>query len=134
LPLIGAGITAKNIHDSAEFLVGPCSCEVKELNPGFDLLLSTDWDKHLTADGTPLPTPVAAQPIGPPILVPIPTGGAANPAPGAITHYPAPVVVSHSYGFTPVLAIVVLGGGLVAALVVVVLVAALSSSRGRSET
>ena len=44
LPLIGAGITAKNIHDSAAFLVGPCSCEVKEQNPGFDLLLAADWD------------------------------------------------------------------------------------------
>jgi hypothetical protein len=27
----------------AEFLTGPCSCEVKEMNPGYDLLLSADW-------------------------------------------------------------------------------------------
>ncbi len=44
LPLIGAGITADNIHESAAFLVGACSCEVKELNPGFDLLLAADWE------------------------------------------------------------------------------------------
>jgi hypothetical protein len=54
LPLIGAGITEKNIHDAAEFLVGPCSCQVKELNPGFDLLLSADWDSLLTATGQQL--------------------------------------------------------------------------------
>ncbi len=52
--LIGAGITEKNIRDSAGFLVGPCSCEVKELNPGFDLLLSADWDTLLSASGIPL--------------------------------------------------------------------------------
>src|SRR5262245_1324091 len=51
LPLIGAGITAKNIEDSAAFLVGPCSCQVKELNPGFDLLLSVEWDALLSQDG-----------------------------------------------------------------------------------
>jgi hypothetical protein len=44
LPLIGAGITAHNIHDAAEFLAGPCSCQVKEQNPGFDPLLAADWD------------------------------------------------------------------------------------------
>lgn len=54
LPLIGAGITEKNIHDAAEFLVGPCSCQVKDLNPGFDLLLSADWDSLLTESGQQL--------------------------------------------------------------------------------
>lgn len=44
LPLVGAGITGDNVHESAGFLVGACSCEIKELNPGFDLLLAADWD------------------------------------------------------------------------------------------
>ncbi len=78
LPLIGAGVTAENIHDSAAFLVGACSCEVKEQNPGFDLLLAADWDVLLAQDGVPL---LASQtrnstPTGEAELVPIPSGSA----------------------------------------------------------
>lgn len=78
LPLIGAGITSDNIHDSAAFLVGACSCEVKEQNPGFDLLLAADWDVLLTQDGVPL---LANQTrnvtaTGDAELVPIPSGAA----------------------------------------------------------
>ncbi|QDU28110.1 hypothetical protein ETAA8_32030 [Anatilimnocola aggregata] len=78
LPLIGAGITADNIKGSATFLVGACSCEVKDLNPGFDLLLTADWDQLLSKDGTPLPI-VSTRQIadGPPEFVPIPTGNKA---------------------------------------------------------
>ncbi len=77
LPLIGAGITAKNIQDSAEFLVGPCSCQVKELNPGFDLLLSADWNDLLSQDGQQL-TAIQSRRLAPASgdaeLVPIPAG------------------------------------------------------------
>lgn len=76
LPLVGAGITANNIHDSAAFLVGACSCEVKEQNPGFDLLLAADWNALLTQDGIPL-TAAATRGLPPPgeaELVPIPSG------------------------------------------------------------
>lgn len=76
LPLIGAGITADNIHDSAAFLVGACSCEVKEQNPGFDLLLAADWDTLLSQDGVPLLASETRNltPIGEAELVPIPSG------------------------------------------------------------
>lgn len=76
LPLIGAGVTVENIHDSAAFLVGACSCEVKEQNPGFDLLLAADWDVLLTQDGLPLtaaPTR-GSQPQGEAEMIPIPSG------------------------------------------------------------
>jgi hypothetical protein len=43
--LVGAGITPQNIREACQFLVGPCSCQVKDLNPGFDLLLTADWRK-----------------------------------------------------------------------------------------
>jgi hypothetical protein len=77
LPLIGAGITADNIKNSAAFLVGACSCEVKELNPGFDLLLSADWDALLSVDGKPLPIVKTRDlPTGDPELVTIPQGSA----------------------------------------------------------
>jgi hypothetical protein len=76
LPLIGAGVTAENMHDSAAFLVGACSCEVKELNPGFDLLLAADWDVLLAQDGAPLLARETrnASPPGEAELVPIPAG------------------------------------------------------------
>ena len=86
LPLVGAGITAENVANSAKFLVGACSCEVKELNPGFDLLMSASWDRLLEIDGKPLPIvatrkradgSVDGGPDGEPELVPIPVGNAA---------------------------------------------------------
>ncbi len=78
LPLIGAGITADNIQNSAAFLVGACSCEVKDLNPGFDLLLSADWDELLSIDGKPLPIVKTRNlPTGEPELVAIPQGSVA---------------------------------------------------------
>jgi hypothetical protein len=33
------------------FLVGRCSCRVKNENPGWDLLLNVDWEKALKAAG-----------------------------------------------------------------------------------
>ncbi len=41
--LVGAGINEENVTSSASFLVGPCSCQVKEENPGFDFLARADW-------------------------------------------------------------------------------------------
>jgi hypothetical protein len=40
----GQAIRAENLEDAAAFLAGPCSCQVKELNPGIDLLMAADWD------------------------------------------------------------------------------------------
>jgi len=42
--LIGAGLTGQNLEEGCGFLVQACSCKVKVQSPGFDLLLSTDWD------------------------------------------------------------------------------------------
>jgi hypothetical protein len=42
--LFGKYITEKNIKESTAFLSGACSCEVKELNPGVDLLVAAPWD------------------------------------------------------------------------------------------
>ncbi|MEX2113851.1 MAG: hypothetical protein WD845_11740, partial [Pirellulales bacterium] len=76
LPLIGAGITPDNIHESAAFLVGACSCEIKDLNPGFDLLLAANWDVLLFKEAPP-PEILAARATvssGKPQLVAIPAG------------------------------------------------------------
>ena len=43
-PATGEEIQPEAIREMAEFLTGPCSCEVKEMNPGYDLLLSANWN------------------------------------------------------------------------------------------
>lgn len=43
-PAIGDEIRPEAIQDMAEFLAGPCSCEVKAMNPGYDLLLTANWN------------------------------------------------------------------------------------------
>lgn len=35
------------IRDLTHFLCAACSCQVKEQNPGFDLLVQTDWEQEL---------------------------------------------------------------------------------------
>ncbi len=47
--LAGRGITAGHIAEACDYLTGPCSCEVKDQNPGTDLLLAADWEQ--IADG-----------------------------------------------------------------------------------
>jgi len=42
--LVGAGITEENIEEACAFLVGACTCLVKDENPGTDMLMSVDWD------------------------------------------------------------------------------------------
>ncbi|MCE5327229.1 MAG: hypothetical protein LLG01_12545 [Planctomycetaceae bacterium] len=42
--LVGKGITPDNMRKAAEFLAGACACEIKDQNPGVDMLLTADWD------------------------------------------------------------------------------------------
>jgi hypothetical protein len=54
IPVIGRGraisalaaprVNDQGVGDFAQFICGQCSCEVKELNPGIDLLMAADWD------------------------------------------------------------------------------------------
>jgi hypothetical protein len=46
--LIGSGISERNIDRACAFLIGPCSCQAKELNPGVDLLMTVDWEAGIT--------------------------------------------------------------------------------------
>ncbi|MBI5388221.1 MAG: hypothetical protein HZA90_26450 [Verrucomicrobia bacterium] len=46
-PLLGTNLCAEVLQAVAEFVTGACSCQVKELNPGFDLLIAADWDALL---------------------------------------------------------------------------------------
>ena len=56
---VGAGLQRETIGQAARFLIGKCSCQVKEQNPGADLLLAADWEalvKAHTVAAPDLPT------------------------------------------------------------------------------
>ncbi len=57
-PLFDDSLTPECVDAVCMFLVGSCSCEVKDHVPGNDLMLTSDWDKGL-ADAA---TAAAAQP------------------------------------------------------------------------
>jgi len=42
--LVGDGIMAETTDTASQFMAGPCSCQVKNQNPGFDLLIDSDWE------------------------------------------------------------------------------------------
>jgi hypothetical protein len=57
----GKGITEGNIGEAAWFLTDACSCEVKRLNPGVDLLITAEWEDPKLAPAQPgKPEPSAA--------------------------------------------------------------------------
>jgi hypothetical protein len=45
--LVGDGITTENIEQTCYYLTGPCSCQIKDANPGMDLLTSVEWDASI---------------------------------------------------------------------------------------
>jgi len=75
---VGKGIDAENVLEACAFLVGPCSCMVKELNPGTDLLIAANWDAVLEDErfSDPAPPPLTS-------LRPVATGTAAAVAQAA---------------------------------------------------
>ena len=42
-PLIGRGINAENVFEHTSYFCGACSCEIKNQNPGVDLLIAANW-------------------------------------------------------------------------------------------
>jgi hypothetical protein len=42
--LVGDGINEDTIADACKLLIGPCTCQVKDDNPGIDLVMAVDWD------------------------------------------------------------------------------------------
>lgn len=71
----GSDLKETLIHDLTIFLSGPCSCQVKDRNPGFDILLSADWDSELFGeDGEKPPAKSVTDPTSTPKLLNIPPG------------------------------------------------------------
>lgn len=46
-PLIGQGLNYDNVIEHSAYLTGACSCEVKDQNPGIDLLMAMNWDSAM---------------------------------------------------------------------------------------
>lgn len=59
------------IEETARFICGACSCQVKSQNPGFDLLVKADWESIFGEQSAPIPETRAAPPTKP-VYVPIP--------------------------------------------------------------
>ena len=56
------------LEDACLFLVGRCSCRVKDQNPGWDILMNVDWPKALAEVSAKKPTvemepPAMAEPV-----------------------------------------------------------------------
>ncbi len=58
--IVGKGITSATLTDAAEFLAGPCSCQVKMLNPGIDLLISKNWNEAVKIISDEMLAPVSS--------------------------------------------------------------------------
>ena len=41
--LVGEQINPDLLAETCMYLTGPCSCQIKEQNPGFDVLMAVDW-------------------------------------------------------------------------------------------
>jgi hypothetical protein len=64
-----ASLTDQLIEETARFICGACSCQVKASNPGFDVLMTADWQSILTDGAAPPPEP---KPKGKAEYIPIP--------------------------------------------------------------
>lgn len=80
------GFGDEQIDEACLFLLGACSCQVKRMNPGWDLLLNMDWDEKLQAIGFPVAATVAgerpsASPTPAPVVETVTLQPAATPTP-----------------------------------------------------
>jgi len=62
--IVGDQISADRIGEEAAFMVGPCSCIVKDQNPGIDMLMVVDWDAALEGQASAIPTVDPPPPTG----------------------------------------------------------------------
>ncbi|MBV6498049.1 MAG: hypothetical protein CJBNEKGG_00263 [Prosthecobacter sp.] len=75
------------LEESSMFLVGRCSCRVKNENPGWDLLLNVDWEKALKEAGENKGATPAA--VTAPAKLSVPETVVSSPSPPAASARPA---------------------------------------------
>lgn len=114
------GFGDEQIDEACLFLLGACSCEVKRLNPGWDIVMSTDWTESLRAIGYPSPPAIPTNvgtPASEPASAKVPAGEDAEPRPETVTiaaAQPTPRTLSNAVSPTVVGAAIlfVLGGAI----------------------
>jgi hypothetical protein len=107
-------VTAELVENVVAFVCGACSCEVKSMNPGVDLLIATDWDAALTGQAVkdpPLPPLISLSALA----AAGQTGQVAHAAPVAPIKPPASPLLRNV--ILVLLVVVVVAGALTAALV-----------------
>ena len=116
------GFGDEQIDEVCLFLLGACSCEVKRLNPGWDLLVNADWDEQLRlAEDTRLaaPVPEGAEPPKPATAV----------LPETVTFHPPAPALAPGDSARPVRNTILIVGGALGLLALAALVAKLRTAR-----
>jgi len=123
--LVGKGINRENILMACEFLLGPCACQIKNLNPGTDLLIAANWDLvHSTMiEEIDLPSLAHIDPPAPPAPTAV-AAPVANPGPAEVD------AGGSGMGATLIHAIYVLAGVLTLVIVMTVVIRARAGARG----
>lgn len=74
--LLAKEVDDESVEDLTSYLCGACSCQVKQQNPGFDLLFATNWEERLFDENQTPPTEAEGDSAADaePTLVAIPAG------------------------------------------------------------
>ena len=86
--MTGEHLNPQNLLDACEYLIGPCGCQIKRENPGYDVLSTVRWDDVITgqytlAEALPRLTTVSASavmPINQPAIIPAANSATTAPA------------------------------------------------------
>jgi hypothetical protein len=89
----GDKVDEATVEDLSRFICGACSCQVKEQNPGFDLLMAVKWNERLfSPDVLPPPDNPKKQKTAELVAIapgPVSAPGAASASPSGATAQPA---------------------------------------------
>ncbi len=85
--LVDGGIAPDLVDEACMYIAGRCTCEVKDLNPGIDLLISAQWDDVV---GESMMTPIEPPSVAGLAAVQMDEAPAAVPAPAPTTETNAP--------------------------------------------
>lgn len=93
-----------SLEEASMFLIGRCSCRVKDQNPGWDILMNTDWEQSLkkaptakNPPSTPEPSPPSKPQQSQTTPVTVKTLAPSTPPPPAISKSkPTPLIIGAS--------------------------------------
>jgi len=117
----GDKVDEATVEDLSRFICGACSCQVKEQNPGFDLLMAVKWDERLFAPNVRPPAESPKEQNKPAEMLQIASGApgravdARDPVAPGSTASGNPMADFNIWAFTILLTIVA-GAGLISLL------------------